>query len=324
MILKERLIPLNIKKLEALLRRLPNNHMQRKRIEQDLNKYNAGFQGEKSLDYHISFFNGDQYLIIHDVRLVDNEKRYFQIDTIILSTRMIMILEVKNIAGTLYFDNTFKQLIRILDDKEEAFNNPILQVERQKLRLQSWLAQYKYEKCSIIPLVVLSNSKTIIKASSNHKEIAKKVIHSELLYKIIKDLELIYQKEIYSQKEIMKIAKFIIKENKFFNQDILEKYNIEDNEILTGVICESCNNFSMERIRGRWRCPHCFFYSKESHQSALNDYLLLFGNAITNKRLRNFLHVNSVYNASRLLSSLKLISTGSNKGKVYYLNEAID
>lgn len=174
------------------MRRLPSEHPKRKKIEQDLTKYKVGYQGEKSIDYHISFFNKDNYLIIHDVRLLDYDNRYFQIDTIILSKKMILILEVKNIAGTLYFDNTFNQLIRTIDGKEEAFTNPVVQVERQKFQLHSWLLQNKYEKLPIIPLVVLSNPKTIIKTSSNHKEISQKVLHSEILYKKIKDIESIY------------------------------------------------------------------------------------------------------------------------------------
>lgn len=323
MIIKERSVPLNIKKLEALLRRLPNDHVQRKRIEQDLAKFKAGYQGEKSLDYHLSFFDKDRYIIIHDVRLSDNEKRFFQIDTIILSPTMVLILEVKNIVGTLYFEENFNQLIRIIDDKEEAFSNPILQVDRQKIQLQSWLAQHKFEKYTIVPLVVLSNPKTIIKASSNQREIAQKVIHSELLYKKMKDLEFTYKKEVYSQKEMKRLSKILIKANQFFDYNILDKYKILDNEVLTGVICEKCNAFSMERKRGRWNCPYCLFYSKDAHQSALNDYSLLFGNSITNHQLRKFLHIDSVYNASRLLSTLKLTNTGSNKGKVYYFNEPI-
>ncbi|MEE6451478.1 hypothetical protein RAH41_12965 [Gottfriedia acidiceleris] len=79
MILKERTVPFTFRKLEALIRRLPNEHIQKVRIEDDLAKFKAGFHGEKSLDYHLIFFNKERYIVIQDLRLLDNEKRFFQL-----------------------------------------------------------------------------------------------------------------------------------------------------------------------------------------------------------------------------------------------------
>ncbi|PGM59167.1 nuclease-related domain-containing protein [Bacillus sp. AFS053548] len=174
MILKERTVPLVIKKLEALLRRLPSDHPQWARIEEDLFKYKAGYQGEKSLDYHLSFFPKERSFILHDVRLVDDFKHFFQIDTIIITPRVLIIIEVKNLIGTLYFDQNFNQLIRSIDGKEGSFTNPIVHVDRQKRQLTQWLRKHNFINLSVIPYVVVSSPKTIIKASSNQSEIAKK------------------------------------------------------------------------------------------------------------------------------------------------------
>jgi ribosomal protein L37AE/L43A len=321
MILKERTIPLNIKKLEALLRRIPDDHVQRKRIEEDLAKFKAGYQGEKSLDYHLSFFNKERYVVIQDVRLIDNEKRFFQIDIIILSPSILLVIEIKNYVGTLYFDQNFNQLIRIIDGKEEAFPNPIFQVERQKLQLQSLLVQNKFSNYPIIPLVVLSNSKSIIKASSNLQEISNRVIHSEILFKKIEELELKFKKDLYTKREIRKLAKLLIKQNQLLDQNIIEKYNITKEEFLTGVICDKCQSYSMIRTKGTWYCPHCAHVSKVAHLPALYDYYLILGNTIKNSQLREFFHISSLYSASRLLSSLNLPSTGAKKDRLYFLDE---
>ncbi|WP_088012525.1 nuclease-related domain-containing protein [Gottfriedia acidiceleris] len=155
----------------------------------------------------MSFFNKERYIIIHDLRLVDNEKRFFQIDTIILSPSLLLIIEEKNFVGTLYFDQSFNQLIRKTEGKEEAFINPIIQIDRQKLKLRNLLVQYKYSNYPIVPLVVLSNSKSIIKASTNIQEISSRVIHSDSLYKKIEELEKKYSKNLYAYKENRKLAK---------------------------------------------------------------------------------------------------------------------
>lgn len=52
---------------------------------------------------------------------------------------------------------------------------------------------------------------------------------------------------------------------------------------------------------------------------ALHDYSLLLGPAITNKELRNFLHVSSSHAATRILKSLNLPQTGAQKNRTYTL-----
>ncbi len=69
MIAKKRVVPLKIRQIEALLRRLPPHHPKIPLIEKDLIKRRAGYRGEKSVDYHLSFLP-DEYLIFHGLRLV--------------------------------------------------------------------------------------------------------------------------------------------------------------------------------------------------------------------------------------------------------------
>lgn len=78
----------------------------------------AGYRGEQSLDYYLGFLTN--YFILHDLRLPDRD-HHFQLDTLLISPYFILILEVKNISGTLIFDDHFKQLIRVTPEKEEGF-----------------------------------------------------------------------------------------------------------------------------------------------------------------------------------------------------------
>lgn len=181
MIVKERKIPRKILILEALVRRLPTNHPGRPKIENELLKSYAGYRGEQSIDYHLTFLPQDKFYLLHDLRLQNRQKHYFQMDTLILSPHFFLILEVKNISGSLYFDQEFHQLIRTIDGKEEGFPDPILQVMKQEKQLKSWLEDNHYPSVPIVSLVVISNSSTIIRCSSREKEIKEKVIHSAVL-----------------------------------------------------------------------------------------------------------------------------------------------
>ncbi|MDM5340322.1 nuclease-related domain-containing protein [Fictibacillus enclensis] len=158
--MKNRKLPVHIRKLEALLRRLPTEHVKRREIEEQLARRMAGYRGEQSLDYYLGFLTN--YFILHDLRLPDRD-HHFQLDTLLISPYFILILEVKNISGTLIFDDHFKQLIRVTPEKEEGFPDPILQVERHRDQLSGWLSGQKLEKVPIETLVVISYPNTVIK-----------------------------------------------------------------------------------------------------------------------------------------------------------------
>ncbi len=60
-------------------------------------------------------------------------------DFLIITRNYCIIIEVKNFAGTLYFDRTYPQLIRSKDGQEQAYLDPLIQVDVQKSRLNDWL-----------------------------------------------------------------------------------------------------------------------------------------------------------------------------------------
>lgn len=103
MIVKKRKVPLAIRKLRALTYRLPPNHPKLPLIMNDLKKREAGYKGECSIDFPLSFLEPKSYFIFHDLRLQD-QSRFFQLDTLLISKKFALIIEVKNMAGSLYFD----------------------------------------------------------------------------------------------------------------------------------------------------------------------------------------------------------------------------
>lgn len=117
MIIKERPIPYIILLLEALLRRIPKNHTKRLQIENDLNKWWASYRGEQSVDYHLDILPKDDVSILHSPRL-NNNQNYFQIDTLLLFTKLIIIIEIKTFSGKVYFDKKNNQVIQTKDGGE--------------------------------------------------------------------------------------------------------------------------------------------------------------------------------------------------------------
>ncbi|WP_214480847.1 nuclease-related domain-containing protein [Bacillus sp. SM2101] len=320
MIKKERQIPPKIEKLEALLRRLPPTHSKKEILSEELAKAYAGFRGEKSLDYYFDFLPSEKYFILHDLRIPDSENRYFQLDTLIISACFILIIEVKNISGTLTFDRTFHQLIRELDGNEEAFPDPFLQTSRQESQLKNLLTKYKYPSIPVISLIVISKPSTIIKTTSHFKETSQKVIHAASLPAKLNDLASVYKKEILTKRDLNKIIQLLVKQHSPTYPDVLQKFHIQPSEIITGVHCPICTTLPLHRQRGAWSCPVCKSNIENAHVYALKDFYLLISPIISNKQLREFLQLPSISIATKILASLNLQYSGNFKNRQYELS----
>lgn len=318
MIKKPRTLPLHIQKLQALLRRLPPDHTDRLAISDNLAKRIAGYKGECEIDYFISYLSDQEYHIFHDLRLYNGE-RHFQLDTLILSKHFILIVEVKNITGTLFFDTNFNQLIRKTETKQESFPDPILQVTLQCENFKRWLKHNKYTTIPIESLIVISTPRTMLEATPNNRRIYSKVIHNAKLPIHIQTFEKTYQTEILTTKQLTKLSQHLLQNHEPLKIDILGSYKIPKSSIVTGVQCGKCQVIPMSRTPGTWRCPSCGHISKHAHIQALRDYALLIDTTITNRKMRDFLQLESSYVAKRLLASMKLTYTGYKKDRVYQL-----
>ncbi|QOR66292.1 NERD domain-containing protein [Cytobacillus suaedae] len=316
---------IKILKLEALLRRLPINHEAKSKIQEELAIGKAGEKGEHSLTYHLKFIQGKNYQIVKDIRLRYMDDVFFQMDTLVLSSRLILNLDAKNISGTLFFDRDFEQLIRTTKEgKVDAFLDPILQVKRQELQLQSWLKKHKFPPVPIVPLVLITNPSSIIKADPKHiKEVKKVVIHSANFPFLLESLEKNYQKDILTTSQVNKLSKLLIKHNIPLLPNYLEKFKIKKSDLLPGVHCTRCNTLPLNRIKGKWYCPVCDHHLVNAHIDSLVDYYFLWGDTITNREFRDFLDISSKDIAGRLLTSLDLDFTGTFKDRVYSLGSLI-
>lgn len=324
MIKKELIKPQKIEKLEALLRRLhveqSFEQQKRKKVEEELAKALAGYRGEKSIDYYLGFLQKENFIIFHDLRLPFDENRYFQLDILLLSQHFLLILEIKNISGSLFFDGIFKQLFRTRKDgTEDTFLDPVSQVKLQKIQLESFLKKHKYSPIPVIALIVVANSSTAIRTSQNNQDAQQLVIHSINIPAKINQLQNVHTTQFLTIKELKSISRSLLKNDTTLDSNILELFGITETNILTGVQCPKCSAIPMHRKYGTWVCCQCFFQSNDAHIATLKDYYLLINKTITNKQLRKFLHLSSITSATKILTALNLKFSGNRKSRKYEL-----
>ncbi|WP_409251916.1 nuclease-related domain-containing protein [Bacillus sp. SCS-153A] len=318
MIIKPRIIPLELLQLQALDERLAETHIAKKLVYEALGRRMAGYKGEVSLNYPLSYLSSKDFFILHNVRLFDGT-HYFQIDTLIVTVKFILIVETKNMTGVLYFDTEFNQLIRTNEKGEEGFSDPLLQVKRHKIQLRKWLATLKLSHLPIESLVVSSNTRTILQSSSD--TVHKKVIHSGQLPFQIDALQEKYQRKHLQKEEAMDLANEIVKHHIPLQVDVLKKFGIKPDELIKGVKCPHCEYLPCKRAYGKWICEKCGGESKDAHIAALRDYALLVGTEVTNGEVRRFLGMKSSSAVNKILSKMNLPSRGEKRWRIYSLEK---
>lgn len=325
MIKKQLVIPTRILTYEALLRRLIKNHQKRQEIHEELAKGYAGYKGELSLDYYFNLLPTNDYYFLHNLRLPNtNGLTFFQIDILMLTPFFLLIIEVKNISGTLTFDPTFDQLIWTTPEKEIALPDPVRQANNQRYQLKELLKSKKLPPLPIETIVTLTNSKTIIKILTDNEDYIQRIIRSPKLISKIESFKKRYTKEWISTKEMSKIANILIKHHTPATPDLLEQYSLEKRDIIKGVYCDKCSSLKMKYHWGEWICENCSFKNKEGHIHALQDFGLLFQKTITNHQCKEFLHLPNSDSAYYLLRTMDLKHTGAFKNRKYYLPIILD
>lgn len=314
MIVKERTYPLKALLDEILLMRLPKNYPKFPMIEVDFQREVAGYRGEQALDYYLSFLPDDDYYIFQHIRL-KYEKWTFQIDFLLLTAKFALIIEVKNMRGSLKFERNFGQLIQTHNEKEKSYEDPTEQVERQSRLLRKWLKKYFPHFLPVNYLVAMSNPNAILKTDS--AEIPKKVCKPFKLIRKIEEIEKSHPTERIDIKSIKKLCKLLLKHHTPKEYDILQEYNISWKDIITGVCCPECKSLPMEYRRGKWYCKKCGHHSKDAHIATLNVYFYLYP-SITITQFKEFFHLPSKNIAQKLLLSMNLPSSGTTRNRVYY------
>ncbi|OJH16805.1 hypothetical protein BLX88_21920 [Bacillus obstructivus] len=305
--------------LETIHRRISPSHQRRSMIEENLRREKAGYQGEKSLDYYLSFLSDRKYLIFHGIRLHNTNQYYFQMDILILSQSFFVIIEVKNFGGAITFDEELKQLIQEKDGEIKVYQDPLSQVLLQKRQFAKWLQIHKISSLPIFTFVVISNPYTLIhfKNPSNRLHMVSNSIH---LISKIEDIERINYRDVLTKKELQKLTKLLLRENESKKEDLLKQFQIHKDEIIKGVYCPNCFQLPMKRGHGKWYCKQCLQSSKHAHLFSLQDYILLLGTSLTHKQLSDFLQISSRTIATNIIKSLNLPFEGKGKGRVYDLS----
>lgn len=236
-------------------------------------------------------------------------------DYILLSPKSILLLDAKNHSGKLYLDQN--QMIQEYNESREIYENPLSQIQRHKVLLRYWFEKFQIPPLPIEYQVVICKSSTEVIFSPDYKEAQEKLCKANNLLWKIENYEEKLNKQRINLQTFEKLRVLLLQEHTTLKSDILQMFQINKSEIISGVRCPNCSSIPMSYKRNSWFCSECNFLSRNVHLNAINDYLLIINSSITSQELRNFLHIPSSRAATYLLSLLKFPYTGTNRGRIY-------
>lgn len=315
MILKHRTPPPEIFQLASLLKRIPPAHPQFPHWTEKLRRISAGYHGEQRVDslwHEIDI--PIPHFFIHDL-FIQKPKSSHQMDTVLVTSRFILILEIKSISGVLNFDSQTRQFSRTNKDGSiDGLRNPDDQIRRH----EKWIAQFLEERKIALPVIgaiIFAYPSAVIASKAGNRIL----IQSSGLPYLLDELLSVHNHDALSKTLTKKLAAQLLRfhSNKPLTLPVLPA------SFLKGVICPQCEYQILLYTWKKWRCGACLYADPHSHMTALAHYRYLIGFTITNREFRDFTGIGSVATSSKLLKSAQMPFQGSYKDRVYFIPEEI-
>ena len=300
---------------EALFRRLHSKYRYNDSLQANYQKYRAGYYGEQQVDYKLSLFPRKEFFHLPSLRFKNNNN-LFQLDSLILTPKLIFNLEIKNLKGILEYNASHKQLIQIDGETKTSYKDPILQAETQKMHLIHWLRQFDCN-IPIESIVVSTNPNAIIRNEENDQTFNERFISLENLIFKLDEIYSSYKQSVLNYREIKSLYNHLVKHDIPLRTDIINFYNLKKHHFIRGIACEICDFFPLNRNRGYWICPKCGERNLVGHERVILDYFLIHQPMITNKIARHLLQTASVNTVYHLLMSMDLERIGGKKNRKY-------
>lgn len=268
------------------------------KIDQDIKILEYGINGEKEIAFELKNANIGMY-VLHDITFeYDGNKA--QIDYLLFTRGNFYLIECKNLIGNITVDSN-RQFYREYEYKgkkiKESIYSPYTQaVRHQDMMKKVWSANHSkldnfifgrfQGKDFFRPIVVLSNSKSILNTKDAPKEIKNDIIRADQLISYIKkDIEKMDSLELCSVKQLKQAAEVWLSRSVNNNTNITNKYlheiNVEDNK---ATLENELRNFRKEKSK-TMKVPAYYVFTDEE----MNNLIKLMPRTIEELKVKRIL-----------------------------------
>jgi hypothetical protein len=312
--IKDRDVSLKLEGLISAQQRLSAGHSLQPVLAAKQGAVEAGIGGEERVAqiFRKHPFSPEHHTF-HDLSPAWGER--FQIDTFALAPWHGVVLEVKNIGGILEFKDNPPQLIRTRENgQKDGFESPVVQLERNRELLSDWLGCRNIH-LPIYGAVVLAYPKQIVAVPPAKTTL----LFPNLIPSFMKNIP--QQANRLNHETFNWLSAELLKSHQpFIPKPICEAYSIPFGDFRPGVRCLPCGRFGMIKLPRTWHCPVCKANDHLAHIRTLREWFLIFKRSITNKECREFLGVDDIHTAKRILKSMDWESQGTYRDRCYFMD----
>lgn len=305
--------PSKIDVCEALLRRAILSEQQRMMIEANLLKQTIGYEGECFADSYWQDLRLTQHHgLLHNLQIRHDNKFSHQMDTVFICNKFLLIVELKYIAGELYYDENTHQFWRVHNGQRLALGDPFAQVSRHEM----WMSRFLWDIHLDVPIVTA----VVITAKSALLSEMPKQFHIFKLDGLALKLKQWFNHypNVLSNAQVDYAAKTLVKLHQ--PQRWHWQQHFPNLRLKEGIYCE-CGERLAYRY-GSFSCS-CGVKKRDVHLQALSDYRHLNGEWISNGEFRKLVGIQSEHAANKVLKRLQLEERGKTKQRQYRICQDI-
>ena len=310
MLIIERKESEKLKMYEILLRRMDLQHEQFESIKTLYRNARKGYLGELRADREWCELNIQRkHYLFHSFEAWNRNGHSHQIDTLFLCSSFILVMETKDIGGRIDFDEERRQMIQTrADETKIVYAHPADQVLRHKAFIQEEMLKIGIS-IPVIPIMLFTDIKTWIATSESEVDIFR-------INGLRQKINLLFQKhkEVLDEEQLERIKDHFISSYRAIK--LRRQYS--DIPLVQGIVCENCRMRMIHERKG-FRCPCCNVKKMDGVEEAMQEYRILYKDWITNSEFRDFMGVESIQTANKMLKRLGLRVEGENRNRKYYI-----
>lgn len=269
-----------------------------------------GFQGEVQFDSFLETLTIDS-IVLNDLQFKVNRSD-FQIDSLLIYSKGIIMFEVKNYRGEYYIDNKIEKWFTFA---KKDIQNPLLQIQRSETLFRQLLQQYRTPSIDIHSHVMFVHDEfTLFQAPLNLPIIMPSQLNS-------------YFFNLNNSSTSKLTQRHYDLANKLLNSHAeqspylrLPKYDF--NQLKKGIVCPRCQSFMLPKKR-TLMCDVCQFTEliNIGIERSVNEFQSLFPTMqITSKVIHNWVDQKAPKKTIRLHLMRRFNRIGYGPG-TYYVNE---
>lgn len=312
--MQQREVPREIHGIQELLRRMPLEQTATIHfLTQQLARMESGHKGECKIDQKLATLPIPAlHHYIPNFTTRNKFGNHYQLDTLLITNRYILYLEVKNIRGQIEFLSNPDSLKRTFEGKVDFMSCPMAQTLRNQKMLMNLVRNQAVQIPVYAAIIFANTSATIL---SQQKNVT--ILYRRQLDHYLDKLNTL--PEILDKTQFQKLIKsFKTSNHNFYPEALSVRYAIDPTCLKSGVYCDVCN-LKMTILFRYFYCNSC---QKTDRQALHRSVLSLFTILGHHQHIRTFTHHLNFHRRDTIRRTLQQLPTtrdGKSKATTYTL-----